>query len=92
MAHSLVEQSSAVWTEWRSDAVFVVDRKEELPAAEAAVDLYAAAKCRWVYSQVVECPSKTAEAASNICRWSILLEAEWLSCPGTRWSGLGAER
>ena len=35
-------QPSAVWRQWRSDAV-LVGRIEELPPAEAAVDLYAAA-------------------------------------------------
>ena len=37
-------QSSAVWRQWRSNAV-LVDRRAELPPAEAA-------KCRWVDSRV----------------------------------------
>ena len=44
-------QSSAVWRQWRSYAV-LLDRREELPPAEAVVDLFAAAKCHWADSQV----------------------------------------
>ena len=56
MAHgvpvlSLAGQPSAVWRQGRSDAV-LVDRRQELPPAEAAIDLYVAAKCRWADSQV----------------------------------------
>ena len=35
----------------RFDAVRV-DRRQELPPEEAAIDLYAAAKCRWADSRV----------------------------------------
>ena len=44
-------QSSAVWRQWRSYAV-LLDRREELPPAEAVVDLFAAAKCHWADSRV----------------------------------------
>ena len=69
MAHgvsllSLARQPGAVWRQGRSDAV-LVDRIQELPPAEAAIDLYVAAKCRW--ADTVKCPSTTVEVGCRAC-------------------------
>ena len=57
---SLAGQLSAVWRQWRSNAV-LVDRREELPPAEANVDLLCGDEVS------IDCPSKAAEVKCRTC-------------------------